>query len=78
MKKILLSILQISVTIGLLIWVFHDPTQRAQMAKALRLADYRWVGAGLFARTLRNLRTLDVGIATDHLVTFTVDPRLAG
>jgi predicted permease len=35
-------------------------------------------GAGLFARTLRNLRMLDVGFATDHLVTFTMDPRLAG
>ena len=35
-------------------------------------------GAGLFARTLRNLRLLDVGFATDHLVTFTIDPRLAG
>jgi predicted permease len=34
--------------------------------------------AGLFARTLRNLRMLDVGFATDHLVTFTIDPRLAG
>jgi len=49
MKKILLSILQISVTVALLIWVFHDPTQRAQMAKALRLADYRWIAAGVFA-----------------------------
>ncbi len=35
-------------------------------------------GAGLFARTLHNLRSLDVGIATDHLVTFTINPRLAG
>jgi len=35
------------------------------------------VGAGLFARTLRNLKALDVGIATDHLVTFTIDSRLA-
>jgi putative ABC transport system permease protein len=35
-------------------------------------------GAGLFVRTLRNLKTLDLGFTTDHLVTFTVDPRLAG
>lgn len=35
-------------------------------------------GAGLFARTLRNLETLDVGFTTDHVVTFSVDPRLAG
>ena len=36
------------------------------------------VGAGLFARTLHNLKSLDVGFATDHLVTFTIDPSLAG
>ena len=36
------------------------------------------VGAGLFVRTLRSLKSLDVGIATDHLVTFTLDPALAG
>jgi glycosyltransferase 2 family protein len=49
MKKVLLSILQISVTALLLWYVFRDAGQRAQMAKALRLADYRWVGAALFA-----------------------------
>jgi putative ABC transport system permease protein len=36
------------------------------------------VGAGLFARTLHNLKSLDVGFATDHLVTFNIDPSLAG
>jgi putative ABC transport system permease protein len=36
------------------------------------------VGAGLFVRTLHSLKSLDVGFATDHLVTFTVDPALAG
>jgi predicted permease len=36
------------------------------------------VGAGLFMRTLHNLKSLDVGFATDHLVTFTIDPSLAG
>jgi glycosyltransferase 2 family protein len=49
MKKIFLHIIQIAVTVALLIWVFHDPTQRAQMAKALRLADYRWVAGGVLA-----------------------------
>ena len=49
MKKIILTIVQIAVTVALLIWVFHDPAQRAQMAKALRLADYRWVAAGVLA-----------------------------
>jgi uncharacterized membrane protein YbhN (UPF0104 family) len=52
MKKILLSIFQIAVTIGLLIWVFHDPDQRAKMAVALRTANYAWVGAGILAYML--------------------------
>ena len=36
------------------------------------------VGAGLFVRTLHNLRTLDVGFATDHLISFGINPRLSG
>jgi putative ABC transport system permease protein len=36
------------------------------------------VAAGLFTRTLHNLKSLDVGFATDHLVTFTINPTLAG
>ncbi len=36
------------------------------------------IGAGLFVRTLHNLRTLDVGFATDHLVSFGINPRMAG
>jgi predicted permease len=36
------------------------------------------LGAGLFVRTLHNLKSVDVGFATDHLVTFTLDPALAG
>src|SRR6184192_4890755 len=52
MKKVLLTLFQIAVTVGMLIWVFHDPNQRAKMAEALRTADYRWVGAGIFAYIL--------------------------
>ena len=36
------------------------------------------VACGLFLRTLYNLKTLDVGFATDHLVTFGIDAKLAG
>ena len=36
------------------------------------------VGAGLFVRTLHNLRTVDVGFATDHLISFGINPRLSG
>ena len=36
------------------------------------------IGAGLLIRTLRNLQTVEVGFSTDHLLTFFLDPRLAG
>jgi putative ABC transport system permease protein len=36
------------------------------------------VGAGLFVRTMQNLRHVDTGINTSHLITFTIDPLLAG
>jgi glycosyltransferase 2 family protein len=52
MKKILITVLQIAVTVGMLIWVFHDPNQRAKMAEALRTADYRWVVVGIFSYLL--------------------------
>ena len=35
-------------------------------------------GAGLFARTLYNLKNTNVGFATDHLIVFTLDPSLSG
>ncbi len=49
MKKVLLSLLQIAVTIAVLFWVFHDPQKRAQMAVALRMADYRWIAGAILA-----------------------------
>jgi predicted permease len=36
------------------------------------------VGAGIFVRTIQNLRNVDPGFATDHLLTFEVAPGLAG
>ncbi|MDE1176739.1 MAG: ABC transporter permease [Edaphobacter sp.] len=36
------------------------------------------VGAGLFVRTIQQLRTFDVGFRTDHTVTFGLAPRLVG
>ncbi|NYF88156.1 ABC transporter permease [Tunturiibacter empetritectus] len=36
------------------------------------------VGAGLFVRTMQNLRHVDVGFTTGHLVTFGINPVLAG
>jgi putative ABC transport system permease protein len=36
------------------------------------------VGAGLFVRTIHNLRNVDPGFATDHLLTFKLAPEYAG
>jgi putative ABC transport system permease protein len=36
------------------------------------------VGSGLFVRTMQNLRHVDTGINTSHLITFHVDPQLSG
>ncbi len=47
MKKALLTTLQIAVTICLLWWVFHDPEKRAQMAEALREANWNWLWMGV-------------------------------
>jgi predicted permease len=35
-------------------------------------------GAGLFVRTMKNLRSVDVGFRPDHLLTFSIDPSMAG
>src|SRR3989440_8568814 len=49
MKKILITLIQLSVTALLLWYVFHDANQRQQMKVALAAADYRWVGAAILA-----------------------------
>ncbi|MFL6514192.1 MAG: lysylphosphatidylglycerol synthase transmembrane domain-containing protein [Chthoniobacterales bacterium] len=49
MKRILLTMLQIAVTVAMLWWVFHDPTQRAKMWEALHRANYWWVAAAILA-----------------------------
>jgi glycosyltransferase 2 family protein len=49
MKKILLTILQLAVTIAVLYYVFHDPKKLHQMREALDQADYRWMIAAVGA-----------------------------
>src|SRR5881396_1027306 len=52
MKKILITVFQLCVTIGVLYWVYHDPARRAQMVEAIRNAEYRWVIMGILAYVL--------------------------
>lgn len=49
MKKVLLTTLQVAVTIALLYFVFRDPDKRAQMQTALHLANYWWILLGIAA-----------------------------
>ena len=46
LKKILVTLLQVVVTLGLLWWIFHDPSKRAQMVQALGKADPLWLIPG--------------------------------
>jgi len=52
--------------------------RRATVVAQIALSLLLLVGAGLFVRTLRNLKDLDVGFITDHLITLPSDPKLAG
>jgi putative ABC transport system permease protein len=52
--------------------------RRALVGAQIGLSLLLLIGAGLFVRTLHNLRMVDVGFATDHLVSFGINPRLSG
>ncbi|MDR3748914.1 MAG: ABC transporter permease [Acidobacteriota bacterium] len=52
--------------------------RRVLVAAQIGLSLLLLVGAGLFVRTLHNLRNVDVGFATDHLISFGINPRLSG
>ncbi len=47
MKKILLTLLQIAVTVTVLFFVFRNPEKNAQMLAAVRASDPRWLLAAL-------------------------------
>src|ERR671937_345426 len=49
MKKILVTLFQLSVTIAVLYLVYHDPNKRAQMVEAIRDAQYHWVLMAILA-----------------------------
>jgi predicted permease len=56
----------------------HVGFRRVVVGAQIGLSLLLLVGAGLFVRTLRELRSFDVGFKTDHLVGFMLAPRLAG
>jgi len=49
MKKIILTIVQILVTVGILFWIFRDPEKRANTLNALGGSDKLWILAGIAA-----------------------------
>jgi len=49
MKKTILTVIQILVTLGILFWIFHDPQKRADMFNAISHANVWWVLAGVSA-----------------------------
>ena len=56
----------------------HLRFRRISVGMQIGLSLLLLIGAGLFVQTLHNLKSLNVGFATDHLLTFGIDPTLAG
>jgi putative ABC transport system permease protein len=52
--------------------------RRTCVALQISLSLLLIVGAGLFVRTIQNLRNVNPGFATDHLLTFGLGPEFAG
>lgn len=58
--------------------IAHARFRRLTVGVQIGLSLLLLMGAGLFSRTLTNLKAVNVGFVTDHLLTFQLDPRLAG
>jgi glycosyltransferase 2 family protein len=48
-KKIILTIVQLAVTVALLYWVYRDPKKLADMREALTHARFEWILAGILS-----------------------------
>lgn len=49
LKKIIITLIQVAVTVALLWWLFHDKDKREQMASALKTANYLWFLPGFIS-----------------------------
>lgn len=58
MKKPLLRFIQIAVTLGMLVWIFHDPKLRHDMWEAFRKADPFWIGIGMIVAVIGDVANL--------------------
>src|SRR5215471_4551121 len=56
----------------------HARLRKVLVTAQVSLSLLLLIGAGLFARSLYNLRTLDTGFKADHLLEFSIDPSLNG
>ena len=52
--------------------------RKALVVAQVALSIVLLIGAGLFIRSLRNLRQLDLGVKTENLIAFNVTPTLSG
>ena len=52
--------------------------RKGLVAAQVALSFLLLFGAGLFVRSLQNLKTTDTGVALDNLVTFQLSPALSG
>ena len=49
MKKTILTIIQVLVTVGILYWIFRDPQKRHDMGESFKNSDKIWILAGIIA-----------------------------
>jgi len=56
----------------------HLRVRKALAVTQVALSLVLLVGAGLFARSLHNVKNIDVGMRIDHLMQFTIQPSLNG
>jgi predicted permease len=54
------------------------PLRKSLVVTQVALSLMLLIGAGLFARSLYNVKNIDVGFHTDHLISFAVQPSLSG